>query len=73
MAMNDTSAEDIHNYLNDVEISDQKQDSDCDKSNKKIISIPLSSFRLNFLEHLLDDIYCFLNQGKRLRDIEILC
>ena len=74
--MNDTSAQDISNYLNagDV-ISETTSDQSPASSDQSpaSVSVPLSSFRLHYLEHLLDDIYCFLNQEQRVRSYEILC
>ena len=73
VAMNDTSEEDINNYLNGHVINEaEKPNSEC-KSSTSPVSIPLSSFRLKYLEHLIDDIYCFLNQEQRVRSYEILC
>ena len=73
VAMNDTSEEDINNYLNGHVINEaEKPNSEC-KSSSSPVSIPLSSFRLQYLEHLIDDIYCFLNQEQRVRSYEILC
>ena len=70
VAMNDTSEEDIDNYVNDQTVTEKIEDPD---KSKTIISIPLSSHRLSYLEHLLDDIYCFLDQEKRQREYEVLC
>lgn len=73
VAMNDTSEEDINNYLNGQVINEaEKSSSEC-KSTSSRHSVPLSSFRLHYLEHLIDDIYCFLNQEQRVRSYEILC
>ena len=68
--MNDTSEDDIDTYLRGVIVNEKIDDTE--KSNI-IISIPLSSHRLSYLEHLLDDIYCFLDQEKRKREYEVLC
>ena len=73
VSMNDSSEEDINEYLNKNE-----DDTDCDTTEAnpvktKRISVPLSDHRLNYLEHLLDDIYCFLTYECRTRDYEVLC
>jgi len=70
VAMNDTSEDDIDTYLRGEMVTEKIDDTE--KSNI-IISIPLSSHRLSYLEHLLDDIYCFLDQEKRKREYEVLC
>ena len=69
VAMNDTSEEDINNYLNGQVINGESSS----ESSSSRVSVPLSSFRLQYLEHLVDDIYCFLNQEQRVRSYEILC
>ena len=72
VAMNDTSEEDIDNYLNGhVKNEAGKSNTECKTAS--LVSVPLSSFRLQYLEHLIDDIYCFLNQEQRVRSYEILC
>ena len=78
VSMDDTSEEDINNYVNscDEDMEDKETNSDCDKIKDdphKRISVPLSKHRLNYLEHLLDDIHCFLNYQDRTRDYEVLC
>ena len=68
--MNDTSEEDVNKYLNG---DNEEVVKDTEDRSEATISVPLTSHRLQYLEHLIDDIYCFLNHEQRKREYEILC
>ena len=70
VAMNDTSEEDVNKYLNG---DNEEVVKDPEDRSEATISVPLTSHRLQYLEHLIDDIYCFLNHEQRKREYEILC
>ena len=78
VAMNDTSDEDIQNFINgdevngDTAVHESNDEEEKDKS-KNIHAVPLSSYRLHYLEHLIDDVYCFLTHEQRKRDYEVMC
>ena len=74
--MNDTSEEDIANFIRSSEQTEGREKSETDgtEENKSSqISVPLSKHRLLYLEHLIDDVYCFLNYENRQRNYEVLC
>ena len=70
--MKDTSEDDIANFLNDSPEHKEAVGEETKNNTKNkisVISIPLSEVRLGYLEHLLDDIYCFLDY----ESYEFLC
>ena len=76
VSMNDTSEQDVTNFLGNFnQQNDQPtEQSKSDEENRSSqISIPLTEHRIGYLEHLLDDIYCFLNYESRQRNYEVLC
>ena len=75
-AINETSEQDIEHFLTSDQDHDQEGQSENNKTEENIstrISIPLSNHRLIYLEHLLDDIYCFLHSEQKQRNNQILC
>ena len=63
VAMNDTSKDELDEYLNNEESEDENMTPEVKSETiqeHKSITIPLSKLRLEFLLHLLDDVHKFV-------------